>query len=98
VSDAVTNALIDSLIVCLTFLDEAPEHRLDPDDAVKVQEWVAGVLGRLSKDDQAALAELLRTRAQPEEYAEHPSARRWLLGLAAGYGPPDEGAGPEMTG
>ena len=97
-SDAVTDALIDSLIVCLVSLDETPEHGLDADDAVKVMECVADVFNRLSTDDKAALAELLRTRADSDDYAGFEPSRRWLLGLAAGYARAAEVPGPESTG
>ncbi|MFC9627091.1 hypothetical protein ACFTXM_46485 [Streptomyces sp. NPDC056930] len=75
VYSSLTRSLAEALVDVLWFIDGSEGEQMDPDDAVKVLEGVAHLVGKLSSDQRNELINLLGTMAE----AEADSARREFL-------------------
>ncbi|MFH9980976.1 hypothetical protein ACH4ND_17295 [Streptomyces sp. NPDC017179] len=81
-------ALAEALVDVLWFIDGCEDEQMDPDDAVKVMEGVAHVVGKLSDEQQGEFLSLLEVMAREET---DPSRRAFLKGFPDGFGLVDAG-------
>jgi hypothetical protein len=72
----VLEIVVEALLDCLMFLELSDDEAVNPDDAVRMMEWVAHLLGDLSPADRLHLTELTEARAAREE---DPDRREFLL-------------------
>jgi hypothetical protein len=72
----VLEIVVEALLDCLMFLELSDDEAVNPDDAVRMMEWVAHLLGDLSPADRLRLAEMAEARAAREE---DPDRREFLL-------------------
>ncbi|MEV8455370.1 hypothetical protein AB0467_25955 [Streptomyces sp. NPDC052095] len=80
---SLTHVLAEALVDVLWFVDGSTDEQMDQDDAVKVLEGVAHLVGTLPGNRRGELAELLRTMAATEP---DPGRREFLEGLPADFG------------
>ncbi|MFB6524933.1 hypothetical protein [Streptomyces sp. NPDC056399] len=80
---SLTRALAEALVDVLWFIDGSADEQLDQDDAVKVMEGVARMVGMLSSDQQQELIDLLGEMATTEA---NPARREFLLEFPEGFG------------
>ncbi|WP_238442007.1 hypothetical protein [Streptomyces pratensis] len=89
VYSSLTRALAEALADVLWFVDSSEDEQMDPDDAVKVLEGVAHVVGKLSGDQRNELVDLLGKMVEAEP---DPERREFLAGLPEGFGFLDDAA------
>ena len=77
------DAVLDSLLDCLYFLELADDDVVDPDDALKVLESVAARLGDLPDAERHDLTARILARAAAEP---DPATRDFLEGVPESYG------------
>ncbi|MEU8773493.1 hypothetical protein [Streptomyces sp. NPDC048606] len=80
---SLTHALAEALVDVLWFIEGSEDEQMDPDEAVKVLEGVAHLVGRLSDVQQGELIGLLGTMAEAES---DPARREFLEGFPEGFG------------
>lgn len=80
---SLTRALAEALVDVLWFIDGSEDEQMDQDDAVKVMEGVAHVVGTLSNDQQQELIALLGEMAAAET---NPARREFLEEFPEGCG------------
>jgi hypothetical protein len=80
---SLTRALAEALVDVLWFIEGCEDEQMDPDDAVKVLEGVAHVVGKLSREQQDEFLDLLGTMAAEEA---DPSRRAFLEEFPNGFG------------
>ncbi|WP_405791473.1 hypothetical protein [Streptomyces sp. NBC_01506] len=83
VYSSLTHALAEALVDVLWFIEGSEDEQMDPDDAVKVLEGVAHLVGKLSSDQRNELIDLLGTMAEAES---DPARREFLEGFPEGFG------------
>ncbi|MGW6710435.1 hypothetical protein ACWGDE_36850 [Streptomyces sp. NPDC054956] len=83
VYSSLSRALTEALINVLWFIEGSEDEQMDPDDAVRVLEGVAPLVGELASDQRSQFLELLRDMAD----GEADSARReFLEGFTEDFG------------
>ncbi|MFF3216403.1 hypothetical protein ACFYYB_38020 [Streptomyces sp. NPDC002886] len=80
---SLSHVLAEVLVDVLRFVESSDDEQMDPDDAVKVLEGVAHVVGKLSSEQRDELIELLGTMAGAES---DPARRAFLEGFPEGFG------------
>ncbi|WP_327365318.1 hypothetical protein [Streptomyces sp. NBC_01217] len=83
VYSSLSHALAEALVDALWFIEGSEDEQMAPDDAVKVLEDVAHLVGKLSNDQQNELIDLLGTMAAAES---DPARRKFLEGFPEGFG------------
>ncbi|MYT21527.1 hypothetical protein GTW69_14720 [Streptomyces sp. SID7760] len=84
---SLTRALAETLVDVLWFIEGCEDEQMDQDDAVKVLEGVAHVVGTLPTDQQQELNELVAEMAASETNL---ARREFLEGFPEGYGLVDD--------
>lgn len=84
---SLTRALAEVLVDVLWFVDGSEEEQMDQDDAVKVLENVAHVVGTLPSDQRQELIELVGEMAAAET---DPARLEFLREFPEGFGLVDE--------
>jgi hypothetical protein len=84
---SLTRALAEALVDVLWFIDGSEDEQMDQDDAVKVMEGVAHVVGTLPSDQRQELIELVGEMAAAEG---DPARREFLEEFPEGFGLIDE--------
>ncbi|PVC92290.1 hypothetical protein DBP20_00015 [Streptomyces sp. CS131] len=84
---SLTHALAAALVDVLWFIEGSEDEQMDSDDAVKVLEGVAHLVGKLSSDQRSELIGLLGTMAAAES---DPARREFLEGFPDGFGLVDD--------
>ncbi|WP_239694473.1 hypothetical protein [Streptomyces sp. Cmuel-A718b] len=84
---SLTHALAAALADVLWFIEGSEDEQMDSDDAVKVLEDVAHLVGKLSSDQRSELTGLLGTMAAAES---DPARREFLEGFPEGFGLVDD--------
>ncbi|MER7956926.1 hypothetical protein [Streptomyces sp. NPDC096030] len=80
---SLTRSLAEALTDVLWFIDGSDDEQMDQDDAVKVLEGVAHVVGKLPDDQRQELIELVGEMAAAEP---DPARREYLEGFPEGFG------------
>jgi hypothetical protein len=80
---SLTRALAEALVDVLWFIDGSEDEQMDQDDAVKVMEGVAHVVGTLPSDQRQELIELVGEMAAAEG---DPARREFLEEFPEGFG------------
>ncbi|MFF4105402.1 hypothetical protein [Streptomyces sp. NPDC001903] len=80
---SLTRALAEALVDVLQFIDGSEDEQMDQDDAVKVLEGVAHLVGKLSTDQRGELLNLLGTMAEAEA---DPARREFLEAFPEHFG------------
>ncbi|WP_406011174.1 hypothetical protein OG440_37340 [Streptomyces sp. NBC_00637] len=80
---SLTHALAEALVDVLWFVDGSEDEQMDPDDAVRVLEGVARLVGTLSNDQRHELIALLGEMAAAET---NPARREFLEEFPEGFG------------
>jgi hypothetical protein len=76
--------IIVALVSVIEMLDHANEEEVDPDFAVKIQEFIAFYLNEISADDVREFREIL-LRIARERSSGDPVLAEYLQRLASGY-------------
>ncbi|MEV8450451.1 hypothetical protein [Streptomyces parvus] len=84
---SLTHAPAAALADVLWFIEGSEDEQMDSDDAVKVLEDVAHLVGKLSSDQRSELTGLLGTMAAAES---DPARREFLEGFPEGFGLVDD--------
>ena len=79
------------MVDVLWFIEVSEEEQMDQDDAVKMMEGVAHLVGRLSSEQRSELLKLLGTMAESES---DPARREFLEGFPEGFGLLDDAVRP----
>ncbi|MFF4319104.1 hypothetical protein [Streptomyces sp. NPDC001568] len=80
---SLTHALAEALVDVLRFVEDSEDESMDADDAVKVLEGVAHLVGELSADQRGELGDLLGAMAEAEV---DPVRREFLEEFPEGFG------------
>ncbi|MFD6880633.1 MULTISPECIES: hypothetical protein [unclassified Streptomyces] len=80
---SLTHALAEALVDVLRFVEDSEEESMDADDAVKILEGVAHLVGELSAEQRGELGDLLGTMAEAEV---DPVRREFLEEFPEGFG------------
>ncbi|MET9606754.1 hypothetical protein ABZZ17_17020 [Streptomyces sp. NPDC006512] len=80
---SLTHALAEALVDVLRFVEDSEEEPLDADDAVKVLEGVAQLVGELSGEQRGELGDMLGAMAEAEA---DPARREFLEEFPEGFG------------
>jgi hypothetical protein len=80
---SLTRALAEALVDVLYFVDGSEDEQMDQDDAVKVMEGVAHVVGALPSDQRQELTALVGAMADAES---DPARREFLEGFRESFG------------
>lgn len=91
VYSSLTHVLAGALVDVLWFIEGSEDEQMDQDDAVKVMEGVAHLVGRLSSEQRSELLDLLGTMAESES---DPARREFLEGFPESFGLLDDAVRP----
>jgi hypothetical protein len=86
---SLTHALAEALVDVLWFVEGCEDEQMDPDDAVRVLEGAAHLMGQLSHEQRGELLDLLGTMAVEEA---DPRRREFLEDFPEGFGLVDDPA------
>ncbi|MER7492135.1 hypothetical protein ABT033_05700 [Streptomyces pharetrae] len=86
---SLTRALAEALVEVLWFVEGCEDDQMDPDDAVKVLEGAAHLMGGLSVDQRGELLDLLGEMVEEEA---DPDRREFLEDFPEGFGLVDDPA------
>ncbi|AWZ08707.1 MULTISPECIES: hypothetical protein [unclassified Streptomyces] len=89
VYSSLNRALTEALVDVLWFVEGSEDEQMDPDDAVKVLEGAAHLVGDLSNDQRTEFLELLGKMAAEET---DPSRREFLEDFPEAFGLLDDAA------
>lgn len=86
---SLTHALAEGLVDVLWFVESCEDEQMDPDDAVRVLEDAAHLMGRLSPDQRGELLDLVDAMAAEET---DPERREFLEDFPEDFGLVDDPA------
>ncbi|WP_234376784.1 hypothetical protein [Streptomyces sp. TP-A0356] len=80
---SLTRALAEALVDVLWFIEDCEDEQMDPDDAVKVLDGVAHLVGQLSNEQRVEFLDLIGAMAAVET---DPERREFLEEFPEGFG------------